>query len=48
MQYPSSRLLSAGGYRVGQRYGGNIYPTRTAIHPGETIILRIDIAPADR
>jgi len=34
------------GYRVSYRYGDTIYHTRTRTHPGDTIMLRIQIEPA--
>ncbi|MFV0277555.1 MAG: glycine zipper 2TM domain-containing protein [Parahaliea sp.] len=34
------------GYRVGYRYQGQVYYTRTATAPGDTIRLRVDVSPA--
>ncbi len=33
------------GYRVGYRYQGNTYYTRTATAPGSSIRLRVDVSP---
>jgi uncharacterized protein YcfJ len=35
------------GYRVGYRYQDNVYYTRTATPPGESIRLRVDVSPLD-
>jgi uncharacterized protein YcfJ len=35
------------GYRVGYRYQDNIYYTRTATSPGDSIRLRVDVSPLD-
>ncbi len=36
------------GYRVGYRYDGNIYYTRTSDRPGDTIRLHVAVEPATR
>ncbi|NND68975.1 MAG: hypothetical protein HKN19_15400, partial [Halioglobus sp.] len=36
------------GYRVGYRYDGNIYYTRTSDRPGDTIPLNVAVEPATR
>lgn len=35
------------GYRVGYRYQGNTYYTRTETPPGDSIRLRVDVSPLD-
>lgn len=35
------------GYRVGYRYAGDVYYTRTVTPPADTIRLRVDISPVD-
>jgi uncharacterized protein YcfJ len=35
------------GYRVGYRYQGNVYYTRTDTHPADTIRVRVDVTPVD-
>jgi len=35
------------GYRVGYRYQDNVYYTRTATPPGDSIRLRVDVSPLD-
>ena len=40
----SERLV---GYRVGYRYQDDVYYTRTATPPGDTIHLRVNVSPLD-
>ena len=41
----SAKNSACRGYRVSYEYGGEVYTTRMATHPGETIRVRVHVTP---